>query len=57
MDMHLKDYNTLQNLKAMSAGDDVGRIGTCIECHQRKLITLEWNRGTNRDGNQYSIYL
>jgi hypothetical protein len=36
MDMRLKDYNTFQNLKVMSAGNDAGWIETCMECHQRK---------------------
>lgn len=41
----------------MGIGEHVGKIGTCSECHQQKKIGLEWDRGTNKDGNHYSPYL
>jgi hypothetical protein len=41
----------------MGIGKHVGEIGTCSECHQQKKISLEWDRGSNKEGTPYSPYL
>lgn len=41
----------------MGIDDIVGKIGTCSDCHQQKKIALEWDRGTNKDGEIFAPYL
>jgi hypothetical protein len=41
----------------MVVGDLVGEIAVCSDCHQKKKIVMEWNRGTGRDGEIYSPFL
>lgn len=41
----------------MGTGDHVGEIGTCSECKKQKKISLEWDRGTDAEGNIHTPYL
>ena len=41
----------------MGIGNHVGKVGICSECHQQKNISLEWDKGTNKEGTPYSPYL
>lgn len=41
----------------MVVGDLVGEIATCSDCHHKKKIGLELNKGTGKDGQIYSPFL
>lgn len=41
----------------MVVGDLVGEIAFSSDCHQKKKIALELNRGTGKDGQEYAPFL